>query len=377
MLGFECILCLLVGLAGLLSCTALCITITEFCNVASFRVPMLFACSQHMNKKDVTKRCNRVAVVVSLHLLVEYLGLTTAGLCDQLAVQKCEDRVADRLQLVLNLVQNRQARESHKFHNRRHQILRNDAPTTQSERKRHLGCHRPEHKQDHQNTDVSVSDSHLLAVLLCIGGVLSVALGRLLPCLISLPTHQFTDKKPSNREQQHLNNQNLHYPSLPPQLLHDARDDAPCSTARAHRVLVGHGQQVALLHGKLAVSIAHILHVIGHLVVALCLLGKLGLRTLQVRHDKSAQRRLAASQPRGKVHVLLTRRHGCKRPWGWQQCKTLKLEKLCGLGHKMVRCTVHNACNLSYTGRPCQHCLAATRLRYTLSAFPFRNITSF
>ena len=62
-----------------------------------------------MNKKDVTKRCNRVAVVVSLHLLVEYLGLTAAGLCDQLAVQKCEDRVADRLQLVLNLLQTPQA----------------------------------------------------------------------------------------------------------------------------------------------------------------------------------------------------------------------------------------------------------------------------
>ena len=49
-------------------------------------------------------QCNWVAVVVSLHLLVEYLGLTAAGLCDQLVVQKCEDGVADRLQLVLNLV---------------------------------------------------------------------------------------------------------------------------------------------------------------------------------------------------------------------------------------------------------------------------------
>ena len=139
------------------------------------------------------------------------------------------------------------------------------------------------------------------------------------------------------REWQRLNNQNLHYPSLPPQLLHDARDDAPRGTARAHSVLVGHRQQVALLHGKLAVSIAHILHVIGHLVVALCLLGKLGLRTLQVRHDKSAQWRLAASQPSGKVHVLLTRRHGCKRPRGWQQCKTLKLEKLCSFAAWVVK----------------------------------------
>ena len=103
------------------------------------------------------------------------------------------------------------------------------------------------------------------------------------------------------REWQRLNNQNLHYPSLPPQLLHDARDDAPRGTARAHSVLVGHRQQVALLHGKLAVSIAHILHVIGHLVVALCLLGKLGLRILPVTHDKSAQ------PPRLKRRLLHSR----------------------------------------------------------------------
>mmetsp|Transcript_43197 Transcript_43197/g.102914 ORF Transcript_43197/g.102914 Transcript_43197/m.102914 type:complete len:286 (-) Transcript_43197:20-877(-) len=156
------VLCLLVGLAGLLSCTALGITVTELCNVA---------------------------VVVSLHLLVEYLGLTAAGLCDQLVVQKCEDGVADGLQLVLNL----------------------------------------------------------LAVLLCIGGVLRVALGRL--------------------------------------LLHDARDDAPRSTARAHSVLVGHRQQVALLYGKLAALVAHVLHVVGHLIIALRLLSKLcKVHLLGTRH---------------------------------------------------------------------------------------------
>ena len=43
-------------------------------------------------------------------------------------------------------------------------------------------------QQDHSNTEVSFSESHLLAVLLCIGGVLRVALGRLLPCLINLLT---------------------------------------------------------------------------------------------------------------------------------------------------------------------------------------------
>ena len=48
----ECILCLLVGLAGLLSCTALGIAITELCNVASAHAPVLLASSKHMMKKD-------------------------------------------------------------------------------------------------------------------------------------------------------------------------------------------------------------------------------------------------------------------------------------------------------------------------------------
>ena len=129
------------------------------------------------------------------------------------------------------------------------------------------------------------------------------------PSLLAQSTHQLTDKTLLTTSAQYKHSR---YSSLPPQLLHDARDDAPRSTARAHSVLVGHRQQVALLHGKLAVCMAHILHVIGHLVVALCLLGKLGLRTLPVRHK--LKQRLAASQPSGKVHVLLTGRHGCKRP---------------------------------------------------------------
>ena len=49
---WERILCLLVGLAGLLSCTALGITVTELCNVASAHAPVLFASSKHMMKKN-------------------------------------------------------------------------------------------------------------------------------------------------------------------------------------------------------------------------------------------------------------------------------------------------------------------------------------
>ena len=50
--NLERILCLLVGLAGLLSCTALGITITELCNVASVHALVLLASSKHMMKKN-------------------------------------------------------------------------------------------------------------------------------------------------------------------------------------------------------------------------------------------------------------------------------------------------------------------------------------
>ena len=110
------------------------------------------------------------------------------------------------------------------------------------------------------------------------------------PSSLDHATHRLTEKKNSTkRVTASAQFKPSLYSSLPPQLLHDARDDAPRSTARAHSVLVGHRQQVALLHGKLAVCMAHIIHVIGHLVVALCLLGKLGLRTLPASCDKSAQ----------------------------------------------------------------------------------------
>mmetsp|Transcript_35137 Transcript_35137/g.52128 ORF Transcript_35137/g.52128 Transcript_35137/m.52128 type:complete len:280 (-) Transcript_35137:26-865(-) len=59
-------------------------------------------------------------------------------------------------------------------------------------------------------------------------------------------------------------------------LLLDAGDDPPGGTAAADRVLVGHGQQVTLLHGELVPRLADLLHVVCHLVVALGLLGELG-----------------------------------------------------------------------------------------------------
>ena len=216
----------------------------------------------------------------------------------------------------------------------------------------------------HRPVIVFFSDSHLLAVLLCIGGVLRVALGRLLPRWIMLPTgsqKKFFTKRvtASARFKPSL------YSSLPPQLLHDARDDAPRSTARAHSVLVGHRQQVALLHGELAVCIAHILHVIGHLVVALCLLGKLGLRTLPVSCDKSAQPKAQAEAARFTAEWQSTRpSHGA----AWlqqavglaaaQDSETRKALQLRGLGGKIARqngtrCTLHNSHNLSCTARPC------------------------
>ena len=55
----ERILCLLVGLAGLLSCTALGIAITELCNVASAHAPVLFVSSKHMMEKDTKHNATR------------------------------------------------------------------------------------------------------------------------------------------------------------------------------------------------------------------------------------------------------------------------------------------------------------------------------
>merc|ERR1719221_504883 len=145
--------CLLVCLAGTLCSSGLTVSVSEFSNVA---------------------------IVVSFHFLVEDLGLVLRSLGDQVLVEQTQDRIADLLQLSLDLA----------------------------------------------------------AVLSSPRSVLIISL-----CLLLL----------------------LH-----------TRDDAPSCTATAHGVLVGHGQQIALLHGQLLASTADLLHVIRHLIIPLSLLGQLG-----------------------------------------------------------------------------------------------------
>ncbi|KAL0909295.1 hypothetical protein M5K25_020148 [Dendrobium thyrsiflorum] len=58
----------------------------------------------------------------------------------------------------------------------------------------------------------------------------------------------------------------------------DGGDDPPSGAARSDKVLVGHGEKVALLHRELSKSrceLYHILHESSHLVIALRLLGEL------------------------------------------------------------------------------------------------------
>merc|ERR1740139_434204 len=82
-------------------------------------------------------------------------------------------------------------------------------------------------------------------------------------------------------------------------LLFHAGNDTPCCSAAAHCVLVRHRQQVALLHGELIWGLADVMHVVCHLVVALCLLCQLG-----------------------EIHALVTSAHcvqgarGCRREQG-------------------------------------------------------------
>ena len=59
-------------------------------------------------------------------------------------------------------------------------------------------------------------------------------------------------------------------------LLLDGRDDSPGGPASADDVLVGDGQQVALLVGQLGAGLGDGLHAGGHVVVALGLFGQLG-----------------------------------------------------------------------------------------------------
>lgn len=62
----------------------------------------------------------------------------------------------------------------------------------------------------------------------------------------------------------------------------DAGDDPPRRALAPHHVLVGNGQEVALLVGQLVPVFHHRLHEVCHVLVALSLLGQLGLLHLVV-----------------------------------------------------------------------------------------------
>lgn len=59
-------------------------------------------------------------------------------------------------------------------------------------------------------------------------------------------------------------------------LLLDGGDDSPRGTAGADNVLVGNGQQVALIDGELTTELGDLLHVVDHLIVSLSLLAEAG-----------------------------------------------------------------------------------------------------
>lgn len=65
-------------------------------------------------------------------------------------------------------------------------------------------------------------------------------------------------------------------------LLLNGGDDAPRGTAGADNVLVGNGEQVALVDGELAAELGNLLHVGDHLIVALGLLAEAGEEGLAV-----------------------------------------------------------------------------------------------
>jgi hypothetical protein len=82
-------------------------------------------------------------------------------------------------------------------------------------------------------------------------------------------------------------------------LLLDGGDDAPRGTASADDVLVGNGQEVALVDGKLTAKLGDLLHVADHLIVTLGLLAEASQEGLAVKVERhngqrgSSQRKTA------------------------------------------------------------------------------------
>lgn len=65
-------------------------------------------------------------------------------------------------------------------------------------------------------------------------------------------------------------------------LLLDGGDDTPRGSAGADNVLVGNGEQVALVDGELTAKLGNLLHVGNHLIVTLGLLAKAGEESLAI-----------------------------------------------------------------------------------------------
>jgi hypothetical protein len=70
-------------------------------------------------------------------------------------------------------------------------------------------------------------------------------------------------------------------------LLLDGGDDAPGGTPGTNDVLVGDGQQVALVDGQLTAELCNLLHVGDHLIVTLGLLAQSGEESLAVGESVS------------------------------------------------------------------------------------------
>jgi len=70
-------------------------------------------------------------------------------------------------------------------------------------------------------------------------------------------------------------------------LLLDGGDDSPGCTSGADNILVGNGQQVALINGELTTQLGNLLHVGDHLIVALSLLAESGKEGLAIKGEKN------------------------------------------------------------------------------------------